>query len=140
MVLVIIFGIIFLAGFGLFHLGKLIVNSDPQKLFGVLSAVIVLASYPPYIIRVWQRKIVPNIASWIIFVLVSIAIALSSYASSGAGVNSWVTLGPLLGCTIVLIIALIRSKEKSLTKFDIICLILGIISIAFWMSLSKAEN
>jgi len=140
MVLVIIFGIIFLAGFGLFHLGKLIVNSDPQKLFGVLSAVIVLASYPPYIIRVWQRKIVPNIASWIIFVLVSIAIALSSYASSGAGVNSWVTLGPLLGCTIVLIIALIRSKEKSLTKFDIICLILGIISIAFWMFTKQSRE
>jgi len=103
-----------------------------EKFFGILSALIVLASYPAYMIRVWQRKIVPNISSWVIFVLISIALCLSSYSSSGAGQNSWVTLGPLVGCTGILILALMRSKERSLTRFDKACLILGCLSITLW--------
>lgn len=103
-----------------------------NEFFGILSAVIVLASYPVYIFRIWQRKITPNIASWAIFVIMSVALALSSFASSGFNANSWVTIGPLLGCSCVLISALIRSKEKSMTKFDIVCLILGVSSIILW--------
>jgi hypothetical protein len=103
-----------------------------EKFFGILSALIVLASYPPYVIRVWQRKIVPNISSWVIFALVSIALCLSSFSSSGASINSWVTVGPLVGCSGIVIVALMRSKERSLTKIDLVCLILGILSIIFW--------
>jgi len=102
------------------------------KFFGILSALVVLASYPVYIVRIWQRKIVPNISSWTIFVIVSVALCLSSYSSSGAGTNSWVTLGPLIGCLAILISALIRSKEKSIKIFDIVCLLSAILSIAFW--------
>jgi hypothetical protein len=103
-----------------------------EKFFGILSALVVLASYPAYIIRVWQRKIVPNISSWAIFALISVALCLSSYSSSGAGKNSWVTLGPLAGCTVIFIIALMRSKEKSVTRFDVVCLVLAIASLTLW--------
>jgi len=102
-----------------------------EKFFGVLSAVIVLASYPVYGLRVWQRKITPNIASWTIFVIISIGIFLS-YASSGAKENSLVTIGPLVGCSAILVLTLIRSKEKRLSILDWTCLILGLIAIVFW--------
>lgn len=103
-----------------------------EKFFGILSALVVLASYPVYIVRIWQRKIVPNISSWTIFSLLSVAFFLSSRSSSGAGINSWVTFGPMIGCTATLITALLRSNEKSFTRFDLTCLILGILSISFW--------
>jgi len=111
-----------------------------EKFFGILSALIVLASYPPYIIRIWQRKIVPNLSSWTIFTLVSFALCLSSYSSSGAGANSWVTLGPLVGCSAILIVGFFRSNEKSLTRFDIVCLILGIASIIFWFFTKQSRD
>jgi hypothetical protein len=103
-----------------------------EKFFGIFAAVIVLASYPAYIIRIWQRKIIPNISSWTIFSILSVALCLSSNSSSGGGINSWVTFGPMFGCTTTLIVALLRSNEKSFTRFDLICLILGVLSIAFW--------
>ena len=102
-----------------------------ETIFGLLSAVIIFSSYPIYAIRVWQRKIIPNIASWSIFVLISLAIFLS-YASSGAKENSWATYGPLIGCTVILIITLFRSKEKSLNHFDIACLVFGSFSLVVW--------
>lgn len=111
-----------------------------EKFFGILSALVVLAAYPAYIIRIWQRKIVPNISSWAIFALISIALCLSSYSSSGAGINSWVTLGPLVGCTGIVIVALMRSKEKSLTRFDLVCLIFGVLSIAFWFFTRQSKE
>lgn len=102
-----------------------------EKFFGILSALIVFASYPIYGIRVWQGKIVPNIASWTIFVIISISICLS-YNASGATENALVTYGPLIGCSAILIITLLRSKEKKLSLLDSICLGLGILSIILW--------
>lgn len=103
-----------------------------EKFFGVFSSVIVFLCYPIYITRVWQRKINPNISSWTIWVIMSVAICLSSFSSSGGGENSWVTIGATIGCIGVLISALLRSKEKSMNTFDIVCLILGISSIVLW--------
>jgi hypothetical protein len=110
-----------------------------EKFFGIFSALIVLASYPAYMIRIWQRKIIPNISSWIIFVLISVALCLSSF-SSGGKENSWVTLGPLVSCTIILILALIRSKDKSLTRFDKVCLVLAIVSIILWFLTRQSKE
>jgi hypothetical protein len=111
-----------------------------EKFFGILSAVIVIASYPIYIIRIWQRKIVPNITSWTIFVLVSFALFLSSFSSSGAGKNSWVTIGPIVGCALILFSALLKSNEKSITCFDVFCLILAILSITLWFFTKQSEE
>jgi len=111
-----------------------------EKFFGILSVLVVIASYPVYILRIWQRKIVPNISSWVIFVLVSIVLSLSSFSSSGASINSWVTVGPLVGCSAIVIVALMRSKEKSLTKLDFVCLILGILSIIFWFFTKESKG
>lgn len=111
-----------------------------EKFFGILSAAIVLASYPVYIIRIWQKKIIPNIASWTIFVLVSFSIFLASFSSSGSGTNSWVTIGPMVGCTIILLSAIMNSKEKAMGKFDLICLILAVISIALWFFTKQSRE
>lgn len=110
-----------------------------EKFFGILSAVIVLASYPVYGIRIWQRKIVPNIASWTIFVIISIALFLT-YKSSGAKENVFVTIGPLLGTTSILVLALIRSKEKTMTKTDWLCLCAGILAIIIWFFTKQNKN
>ena len=98
------------------------------EFFAVLSALVVLASYPAYIIRIWQRKIIPNLASWSIFVVISLAFLLA-FKSSGAKENGWVTWGPLIGCSVILVVTLFRSPEKIMTRTDIICLILGVVSI-----------
>jgi hypothetical protein len=90
--------------------------------------------------RIWQRKIVPNLASWTIFVVIAFALFLSSFSSSEGGMNSWVTIGPMAGCIGILIVALLRSKEKSLTKFDIICLILGMLSISLWFFTKQSRE
>jgi hypothetical protein len=134
-------GILWAIGSALFYFIQFIIATPNfHKFFGILSAIIVLASYPPYIIRIWQNKIIPNIASWTIFVTLSIALSLSSFSSSGFGSNSWVTLGPLLGCSCVLISALIKSKEKSMSTFDKFCLVLACWAIALWYFTKQSQN
>ena len=101
------------------------------EFFGYLSAMVVFASYPVYIWRVWQKKITPKIASWLIFVIMSIALYLS-YTASGAKENGYVTIGPLIGCTIILIVTLIRSRNKKITFLDWVCIFSGMGSIFLW--------
>jgi hypothetical protein len=122
-----------------FVFAGLINKYSPEKFFGVVSALVVLASYPIYGIRVWQRKIVPNISSWIIFTIIAVALFLT-YRSSGAKENGWTTLGPLVGTTSILIIALSRSKERKMVRTDRVCLIIGSLTIVAWFLTKQDRN
>ena len=46
----------------------------------------------------------------------------------------------MAGCTAILIITLLRSNEKSFTRFDIICLILGVLSISLWFFTKQSRE
>jgi len=110
-----------------------------ETVFGILSAIIVFLSYPVYVYRIWQRKIIPNIASWSIFVIISVAIFLS-YASSGAKENALTTYGPMIGCGIIFLVSLLRSKEKTINKLDILCIFFGCTSILTWYFTKDAKQ
>lgn len=102
-----------------------------EAFFAILSATIVFISYLPYAIRVWRRDITPKLASWIIFVLISFALILS-YDDSGAKENLFVTYGPFIGCSAILIILLLRCRKKGIGKSGVFCLILGAIALVLW--------
>jgi len=110
-----------------------------KELIGHISGFLVFSSIIPYGIRVFQRKITPNIVTWFIWSIVGIAILLN-YKGSGAKNNVWPAVFGCINPVIITVIAIFRGKVAPITKFDILCLILGLVSIVLWLILKSNQE
>jgi hypothetical protein len=106
---------------------------------GLLSGAIVALCLIPYNLRVYQGKIHPVPTSWALWSLIGLALLLT-YRSSGAGSNLWPAVFGFSNPVIVLLLAL-RHHEKwaKLNSLDIVCLILGVVSLAMWLCLRESR-
>lgn len=110
-----------------------------KELIGHISGFLVFSSIIPYGIRVFQRKITPNIVTWFIWSIVGVAILLN-YKGSGAKNNVWPAIFGCINPVLITFIAVFRGKVALITKFDIVCLILGLISIILWLILKSHQE
>jgi len=110
-----------------------------KETFALLSALVVLLSYPVYGWRIYRREIETNIASWSMFVLISVTFLLT-YSASGAEENLIVTYGPVLGTTCILLVSLFRTKNLSLTKTDWVCVGITISSLVAWYFTKESKE
>lgn len=103
-----------------------------QHFFGLVSALIVLLSYPIYGYRIYRKEIETNIATWFMFVLISVSLFLS-YHSSGAQENALVTYGGVLGTISILLLSLFRGKKPKFTflSANLLGLTLCLIGVEF---------
>ncbi|MBI4094709.1 MAG: hypothetical protein HY435_00760 [Candidatus Liptonbacteria bacterium] len=111
-----------------------------KEFFGLLSGGIVIASIIPYAIRTYQRKIMPNPTSWMLWTLINFAILLT-YRSSGALANVWPAV---FGVTNPLLIAIFlvknRATWKKFERFEYACLAVGIVSLAMWWCMHESRT
>lgn len=100
---------------------------------GLISGLMVIVSIIPYAIRTYEGKIHPNLTSWSLWTLIGLALLLT-YKSSGAGSNVWPAV---FGFTNPLLITLLVLKKhgrwKKMNRLEIVCLILGLISLGIWV-------
>jgi hypothetical protein len=103
---------------------KLTLHND----IGAIAGVFALVGFIPYWWAIWQGKTRPNRATWWIWSIVGIAIALS-YRSAGADATIWVPITYVIGPLVTSLLG-IKFGEGGWTKLDRICLVgVGIGSI-----------
>jgi len=107
-----------------------------ETIIGIISGILVFLSGLIYWIRIYQKKITPNLITWIIWTLMGLAILLS-YKSSGAKENVWPAISGAINPLLIVIIALFRKHKSSFSSIDIICGILGVLSILLWSFTQK---
>lgn len=105
-----------------------------KEIIGYLSGFLVFASIIPYAIRVYQRKITANIITWAIWSVLGGAILLN-YRAVGAEDNKWPAVFGCINPVLITLLAILRGKIAPITKFDISCFIIGILSIILWWNL-----
>lgn len=105
---------------------------------GQISGMVVLLSIIPYAVRVYQRKIVANLVSWSVWSMVALAL-LANYDMSGAKDNLWTLIWGTANPFIITIIAIWRGGLRKIGKFDIWCLVFGIISMVIWYYFNSRE-
>ncbi|MEK7390713.1 MAG: hypothetical protein AAB635_01075 [Patescibacteria group bacterium] len=96
-----------------------------------MSGFIVVLSTIPYGIRVYQRKIKPNLVSWSIWAFLGLALLLT-YKSSGAGSNLWPAVFGFTNPLIIAILAIWRGEHKRPTRLEVACVAFGVASIVLW--------
>ncbi|MCX6763224.1 MAG: hypothetical protein NTZ97_00605 [Candidatus Moranbacteria bacterium] len=110
------------------------------EIIGYISGLLVIASIVPYLFRIWQKKITPNITSWSLWTLIGFALLLT-YKSSGAKANIWPAVFGFINPLLVTIVAIIRQGELlKMDKTEKYCLAIGLISLFMWYYLRENKN
>lgn len=107
---------------------------------GLLSGLIVIASAIPYGLRTYQGKVQPNLTSWSLWTLIGLAILLT-YKSSGAEANIWPAVFGFISPLIITVLVMKkRGGWKKPDKFEMACLVFGLISLGLWLAVHESKE
>lgn len=112
-----------------------------SEMFGWLSASIVGLGALPYLWRVWEKKITPNITSWSLWSIIG-GLVLLTYDSAGAKANVWPAMFGFIN-PVVITLAAIKQKSvwEKLTRIEYLCIALCVTTlIVWWFVRSNAET
>lgn len=104
---------------------------DTAELIGYVSGGIVFLSVLPYLWRVWQKKITPNMVSWTVWTILGLAFLLN-YKAGGAQDNIWPAVFSFVNPLAVTILLFWKGKKKWPDRLELLCGALGIASIVMW--------
>jgi hypothetical protein len=105
-----------------------------KEMFGLLSLLISVVSYVPYVRSIYFANIKPHAFTWLVWGTV-MAIAFVAQLSDKAGAGSWATGLSAAFCLGIGIIALFRG-EKHITRGDWIAFITTFLAIPLWVATS----
>lgn len=110
------------------------------EFIGMLSGLLVIISVVPYSIRVWQKKIKPNVISWSLWAIIGLALLLT-YKSSGAEDSIWPAIFGFTNPLFVTILVIIkRGKFGKISNLEKVCLAIGLVSLGMWFYLQENKN
>lgn len=100
------------------------------SIWAVLSALVSVAAYIPYVRLLLQKKVKPNMVSWIVWGVIDAAMTVVTFAAGEYGVMA-LFAAFTLGTTVVLILSFKEAEDK-FTRTDIFYLVLAIGGIILW--------
>lgn len=110
-----------------------------KETIGLIAGLLVILSAIPYSIRVYQRKITPNLVSWGIWSVLGLAILLT-YRSSGATKNIWPAVFSFTNPCIITLLAFWRGERKPPNKLETFCLFTGVLAIITWWFVQDSRS
>ena len=115
-------------------------NCDHQ-LFGKIAGLLATLGFLPYVIAILRGQIQPSKASWTIWAVIGVALAIS-YKTAGANASIWVPVSYAI-CPVI-ILALVFYKDRSRMSAwpitDRVCLIVGLILFVPWLIFKLIES
>jgi len=102
-----------------------------KEIFGLLSLVLSVVSYVPYVRSIFVANTKPHAFTWLVWGTV-MAIAFFAQLSDKAGAGSWATGLSAAFCLGIGVIALFRG-EKHVTRGDWIVFIITFLAIPLWV-------
>jgi hypothetical protein len=106
-----------------------------KSLLGIIATIIAVVGYVPYIRDTFSGKTKPHVFSWFLWSVVSF-IAFGIQITNKGGFGSLANLAMGIICLIIFGRSLMNGT-KQISKFDVISLILAIISIILWLIIKQ---
>jgi len=109
---------------------------DWKAIFGVLSVLIVILAYIPYLIAIFKKETEPHAYTWLIWAITLVIAGAGVWVGGG---GFWVTLGFAISTFMVFLVFLLSFKygTKNITKSDGIVLVLAPIASFVWWGLDN---
>jgi hypothetical protein len=106
------------------------------QIFGILSGILSIFCYIPYIRDILAKKTKPERASWFIWSVLG-GIAFFSQYAKGATDSLWLTGVQTIGVALIFALSL-KFGMGGLAKRDIIALVAAVIGVMFWIITREA--
>ncbi len=105
-------------------------------IFGVVSAVLVIPTFLPYIRGILQRKTEPHTYTWLIWTILQ-SIGVYTGIQDGGGYGFWgLGLGAFF-CGIIFVLSL-KYGTKNINRFDLYCLISAFFTLGIYLYSNNA--
>lgn len=111
--------------------------ADFKEIVGVLSIVLVLVAYVPYIRDIFRNRTTPHTFSWFVWGS-AVTITYALQITNGAGAGAWVTLGVALIAWFIFILGLFK-KDKDIKLTDVVFLIAALLALYLWIVEKQPE-
>lgn len=108
---------------------------DYRTIIWLITIIIGIYAYYPYIRDILKWKTKPHIFSWLVFVIMDI-VAFFIQFGDNAWPGAWGILTTWIGALVVLLLA-IKYWEKNITKSDVFALCLALGSVVFYVLLKN---
>lgn len=108
---------------------------DPKLFFGILSALIAIASIIPYVRDIVRGKTKPHMYSWLIWTILQI-IGTAAQFQDGAGYGAWALTIAAFGSFLIFIFSF-KYGTKNITQFDLACLITSGITLIVYFGMEN---
>lgn len=102
-----------------------------KNFFGILSLVVSIAGYAPYVISVFKGRTKPHAFTWMTWTI-SVTLAFVAQLSRGAGHGAWVTGCAVVACFGISALAL-KYGEKNVTRGDELVFGITLAAIPLWV-------
>ncbi|HTW96559.1 MAG TPA: hypothetical protein VMD74_02785 [Candidatus Methylomirabilis sp.] len=99
--------------------------------FGIISTIIALVSFFPYLKDILGKKTFPHIYSWLVWSILQ-SVGAAAMLRGGASFGALSLAAGSLFCITIFFLSF-KYGTKNITKFDTICLIGAIITIIVWL-------
>ncbi|MCA9487718.1 MAG: hypothetical protein KC516_02035 [Nanoarchaeota archaeon] len=100
----------------------------------MISFLTIFIAYVPSIRTLSNLKEIElPIVTWVIFSLSSFVILFSSYSSGGLGLNLLAPFAGLIGSTTIMLLVLLKSKNRKVSFWDYLCGTLSIGALISWL-------
>lgn len=108
----------------------MIINPELKITLGIISSVLMILAYIPYLWDMYRGKTRPHIFSWLIWTLVG-GITFFGQVSDKGGAGAWNTGTWALLCLIVFL-GSFKTGTRDIRMLDWFCLLSCILGIALW--------
>lgn len=107
-----------------------------KLILGVVSSVLALICFLPYIRDVLKRKTEPHMYSWLVWTVLQ-TIGVSAQFSEGAGYGAWALAIGVFFCFVIFILSF-KFGTKNISRFDTVCLVASLVAIVVFLGLENA--
>ncbi len=105
---------------------------------GILAGIVHVASYGIYFRKILRNEVLPNTATWILWVFLSALNAASYIVMSQDPLKGTVAVAGAASCTVIFLFSLCKGRFSPVRGFDLITVAVGIISGAAWIAFQSA--
>lgn len=108
---------------------------DYKIISAIISAMLVVVFFAPYLRDILKRKTKPHTYTWLIWTITQ-GTALAGIWYGGGGAGSWAILVSTIVVFLIFLLSL-KYGTKNITKTDTVILILAIVAILVWWKLNN---
>ncbi len=103
--------------------------------FGLISSVVAIVCFVPYLIDIVKKKTEPHMYSWLIWTILQI-VGVMAQLKDGAGYGSWALAIGAFFCFSIFLLSF-KYGTKNISKFDIFCLISSLFAILVYINIKN---